>query len=81
MRIRLSVGRHGLPLAEVLWTVQEDQSSRTATVARLLDQVNLILPLESEDWGLEDYVVEVGGYECLHFSQLGQVMKEDDLVR
>ncbi len=43
-------------------------------------QVNEVLPLESEHWGLEDYSVEVRGFECLHFSELNQLLKEDDEV-
>ena len=50
------------------------------TVAQLLEQVNEIIPLESEDWGLEDYAVEVEGFECLHFSETSKVLKEDDEV-
>jgi hypothetical protein len=50
------------------------------TIARLLEDVNHIIPLEAEHWGLEDYVVEVQGFECLHFSPVSQVLKEDDLV-
>ncbi|KAL9013604.1 MAG: hypothetical protein Q9173_001721, partial [Seirophora scorigena] len=46
----------------------------------LLEQVNDIIPLESEEWGLEDYAVEVGGFECLHFHEANQVLKENDEV-
>ena len=42
--------------------------------------MNDVIPLESEDWGLEDYAVEVRGFECLHFSELGQLLREDDEV-
>ena len=52
-----------------------------ATISQMLEQVNEILPLESEDWGIEDYAVEVRGFECLHFSELSQILKEDDEVR
>ncbi|KAL8769129.1 MAG: hypothetical protein Q9209_004763 [Squamulea sp. 1 TL-2023] len=50
------------------------------TIAQLLERVNEIIPLESGDWGLEDYAVEVRGFECLHFSEVNQVLKEDDEV-
>ena len=50
------------------------------TVSQFLEKVNDVIPLESEDWGLEDYAVEVRGFECLHFSELGQVLREDDEV-
>ncbi|KAF2808203.1 uncharacterized protein BDZ99DRAFT_464100, partial [Mytilinidion resinicola] len=81
MRLRLSVQRNTLPPTDVLWTVSDDQVSQKAfTIARLLDDVNRIVPLESDTWGLEDYVVTVGGYECLHFAQVGHVLKDEDRV-
>ena len=69
----------------VLWTVKHPRpplavAGSSITVSQFLDQVNDVIPLESEDWGLEDYVVEVQGFECLHFSELGQILKEDDAV-
>lgn len=81
MRLRLSIQRHGLPTAEVLWAIRDDQAQAISTISQLLEQINDIIPLESEDWGLEDYVVQVNGFECLHFSQLGQVIKDEDVVR
>ncbi|KAL8986308.1 MAG: hypothetical protein Q9205_000194 [Flavoplaca limonia] len=85
MRLRLTVQRHGLPPARVLWTLAAVRPPYSAagpepTVAQLLEQVNEIIPLESEDWGLEDYAVEVEGFECLHFSETSKVLKEDDEV-
>ena len=55
-------------------------AANSITISQFLEQVNEVLPLESEDWGLEDYSVEVRGFECLHFSELNQVLKEDDEV-
>ena len=49
------------------------------TIAQLLDQINEVVPLEAADWGLEDYVVEVNGFECLHFCSLS-ILKENDHV-
>ncbi|OCK82291.1 hypothetical protein K432DRAFT_391417 [Lepidopterella palustris CBS 459.81] len=80
MRLRLSIKRHALPPTEVLWTVPDDQAQKAFSIARLLEEINHIVPLESENWGLEDYVVEVGGYECLHFSLISQVLKDEDEV-
>lgn len=79
------VQRHSLPPVQVLWTVgvlrpPYAAAGTSATVSQLLEQINEIIPLESEDWGLEDYAVEVRGFECLHFSELSQVLKEDDEV-
>lgn len=81
MRLRLNVQRHGLPPTDVLWSIQDDQLRKPITVSKLLEQVNEILPLESDDWGLEDYVVQVGGFEVLHFSNIAQVLKDEDQVR
>lgn len=60
------------------------------TVAQLLEDVNEVVPLETEpnifdperhgQWGLEDYVVEVGGSECLHFMEVDGLLREDDEV-
>ncbi|KAF2627690.1 hypothetical protein BU25DRAFT_341400 [Macroventuria anomochaeta] len=80
MRLRLTIQRNGLPAANILWSVPDTNSTTAYTVTRLLEDVNLIVPLESEHWGLEHYVVEVGGFECLHFMPVGQCLKEDDHV-
>lgn len=76
MRLRLSISRHTLPRVDLLWSIQ----NINLTVAQLLAQINDIVPLEAEHWGLEDYVVRVGRFECLHYSQVVDVLKEDDLV-
>ena len=86
MRLQLTVLRHGLPPVQVLWTLTSTvrppllAAGSSITISQFLEQVNDVLPLESEDWGLEDYSVEVRGFECLHFSELNQVLKEDDEV-
>jgi len=75
MRIRLQVLRHQLPPTKVLWKVDA-----ATTTAELLTQISDFFPLESEGWGLEDYAVHLGGYELLHFQQLGDILKEDDEI-
>lgn len=82
MRLRLVVRRNGLPDTNVVWPVPLENNP---TVAKLLEQVNDILPLESGEWGLEDYAVELqssdgSSFECLHFQPLRSVLKEDDQV-
>ncbi len=85
MRLRLTVRRHGLPDAPVVWIV-DTSSSPSPTISQLLEAVNEAIPIESDgDWGLEDYAVELKGtnganYECLHFQHVAAVMKEDDEV-
>ncbi|KAI4617764.1 hypothetical protein J4E83_006096 [Alternaria metachromatica] len=80
MRLRLTVQRNGLPAANILWSVPETNSTQAYTITRLLEDVNHIIPLEAEHWGLEHYVVEVGGFECLHFMPVTNALKEDDHV-
>ena len=85
MRLRLGVHRHGLPPAHILWNTDglrpsHHASGSNSTIAQLLEQVNEVIPLEAEEWGLEDYVVEVGGFECVHFSILNHVLKDEDQV-
>ncbi|KAK8073224.1 hypothetical protein PG994_004123 [Apiospora phragmitis] len=69
MRLNLVIRRNGLPEAKVVWPVPLEENP---TVSKLLEQVNDIIPLESSDWGLEDYAVELSApdgsnFECLHF--------------
>lgn len=78
MRLRLRVHRNELPAVTVLWPVSDVQSHHT--VARLLENVNGTFPLEGSTWGLEDYCVSIGGYECLHYHKLGDVCKDEDEV-
>lgn len=68
MQILWTTGAHGLPV------------DSNFTISQFLEQISEIIPLESEDWGLEDYAVEVRGFECLHFSELNRILKEDDEV-
>jgi hypothetical protein len=80
MRLRLTIQRNSLPDANILWSIPETNSSLAYTITRLLEDVNHIIPLEAEHWGLEHYVVEVGGFECLHFMPVVNALKEDDHV-
>jgi hypothetical protein len=80
MRVRLSVQRNNLPATNVLWNIPDTNSAQAYTIARFLEDVNQVLPLEAEQWGLEDYTVEVGGFECLHFAPVVQALKDDDHV-
>jgi hypothetical protein len=80
MRLRLSVQRNRLPVSNILWNVPDNISPQAYTIAKLLEDVNAVLPLEAEQWGLEDYVIEVGGFECLHFTPVAQTLRDDDQV-
>ncbi|EGR45093.1 uncharacterized protein TRIREDRAFT_111440 [Trichoderma reesei QM6a] len=82
IRLRLVIRRHGLPEVKLVWPCS---CSEDFTVAKLLEQVNEVVPLESGEWGLEDYAVELadgkgGSFECLHFQQVGRILKDEDQV-
>lgn len=76
MRLRLRIERNSLPPTQAVWPVKDAK----CTIAQLLELVNLIFPLEADTWGLEDYAVSVGGYECLHYHEVQMVFKDDDEV-
>jgi len=82
LRLRLAVRRHGLPETRVVFTVALGDDP---TISKLLELVNDALPLESGEWGLEDYVVELRStdgvaFECLHFQPVASVLDKDDEV-
>ncbi|KAI0506343.1 hypothetical protein F5B22DRAFT_650903 [Xylaria bambusicola] len=82
MRLRLVVRRNGLPELRLMWHVQSDSNP---TISKLLEQLNEQVPLESDHWGLEDYVVELHDgdgtdFECLHYQLVRSVLKPDDRV-
>ncbi|KAH6627292.1 hypothetical protein B0J18DRAFT_165020 [Chaetomium sp. MPI-SDFR-AT-0129] len=82
IRLRLVVRRHSLPEVRVVFPVRLDADP---TIANLLEQVNEIIPLESNDWGLEDYSVELRdanghGFDCLHFQPVSLILKNDEEV-
>lgn len=82
IRLRLTIRRHALPEVKLIWPCE---ASSDLTVAGLLTQINETVTLESGQWGLEDYAVELAdgqgaSFECLHFQQVHQVFKQDDQV-
>lgn len=81
MRLRLTVRRNGVPEVKLMWNVDADANF---TISRLLSNVNDVVPLESTEWGLEDYAVEYrdgeDGFECLHFQVVRDILKENDQV-
>jgi hypothetical protein len=78
MRLRLRVQRNELPPVNTLWPITDVQQKHT--IAQLLEAVNQTFPLETDKWGLEDYVVTVASYECLHYHEIGAVCKDEDEV-
>ncbi|KXH63073.1 hypothetical protein CSAL01_09960 [Colletotrichum salicis] len=82
LRLRLVVRRHGVPDVKLLWNVTANED---LTIAKLLTQMNDVVPLEGGEWGLEDYAVELkdasgDGFECVHYHLVSKVLKDDDQV-
>lgn len=82
IRLRLVIRRHSVPEVKLVWPCIANDD---LTVSKFLALVNEVVPLESPDWGLEDYVVELAdgkgdSFELLHFQPVGKVLKEDDQV-
>lgn len=82
LRLRVVVRRHELPEVRVVFIVKLENDP---TIANFLEQVNDLIPLESNDWGLEDYAVELRdaqgrGFDCMHFQQVSTVFKDDEEV-
>lgn len=91
-----AVGEYGAHRAASTAAISSSRTPNIAfanggyTVAQLLEDVNEVVPLETEpsmfdpefsgQWGLEDYVVEVGGSECLHFMEVDGLLREGDEV-
>lgn len=92
MRLQVAILRHDLPTVRLIYNTASKHgpgAARIVTVADFLSAINALVPLESADseWGLEDYVVEVAAtadqsqpYECFHFQDIKDVLKEDDEV-
>lgn len=89
MILNLTIDRQGLPPARVRWNTTSFTSTHNAssasatadpTIAELIGRISEVIPLEAADWGLEDYAIEVNGYECLHFCRVSQVLKDEDRV-
>lgn len=83
MRLRLRINRHDLPTTHITWAIGHSSgaySPKALSIAQLLEQINEVIPLESDDWGLEDYAVDVLGFECLHFQDVSAVLRDGDTV-
>ncbi len=82
LRLRLVVRRHTLPEVRVVFTVLLENDP---TIAKFLEHVNDVIPLESDEWGLEDYVVELRDrdgqtFECMHFELVSNTLDRDEEV-
>ncbi|KAI1101580.1 hypothetical protein F4804DRAFT_315495 [Jackrogersella minutella] len=82
LRLRLVVRRDGLPEERLMWNISLDNDP---TISKLLEKVNETIPLEIDQRGLENYVVELHdddgtSFECLHFQPVRTILKSDDRV-
>jgi hypothetical protein len=82
MRLRLVVRRQDIPDVKLVWSVASEPDF---TIAKLLSDVSEAIPLESAEWGLEDYVVELldqdgDTFECLHFLHAAKLLHDGDLI-
>lgn len=75
MRIKLEVLRQDLPPVKVLWSVTPHMLA-----SQLLEKIDEHFPLESDDWGFEDYAVQLDGYEILHYMPLDNLLDQDSHV-
>jgi hypothetical protein len=80
MRLRLVINRNSLPTMKIWWDTSAFQSGDDRNISSLLICVSQIVPLEFSKWGLEDYAVEIGGFECLHFQEVDSIIRDGDEV-
>lgn len=78
MRLRLRIVRNDLPTVNTLWPLSD--TAQKNTIAQLLETIDQTFPLDSANRGLEEYVVEVAGFECLHYHEISAVCKDEDEV-
>lgn len=82
LRVKILIRRYELPDFKIVWSIPRRQN---LTIADLLVKINQIAPLESGEWGLEDYAVEVlsfgaDGFECLHYQIATEILRDEDQV-
>ncbi|RYP79376.1 hypothetical protein DL770_006692 [Monosporascus sp. CRB-9-2] len=81
IRLRVVIQRNGLPDDRFMLPLSLEDNP---TVAKLLEHVHSnYFPLESDQWGLEDYAVyrqssDGSRFECLHFSAIRSLFRDDD---
>ena len=81
MRLRLQIRRHRLATTKIWWdTTQCLEEKPNATVGNLLQYINEVCPLDYGSIGLEDYIMEIGGYELVHFQHVSSLLREGDEI-
>jgi hypothetical protein len=83
MRLRLIIQRPELPPVKLLWDTESSfYASDSRLVSTLVSRVNDVFPLLFDNTGLslDNYVVELDGFECLHFQPVDKVFRDGDEV-
>ncbi|KAL7276440.1 hypothetical protein RUND412_000579 [Rhizina undulata] len=81
MRIRVVINRYLLPPTKIWWDLDSSFApGEDRTVFVFLGKVSAIIPLDAGNWGLEDYAVEIDGFEILHFQEIETVVRDGDQV-
>lgn len=65
---------------KIWWDTSSFEPGDDRTVSTFLARVGRVVPLESSLWGLEDYAVEIDGFEILHFQEVESIMRDHDEV-
>lgn len=78
MRLYLSIERNALAPVKTVWPLSDLQQKWT--IAQLLEAIDKTFPLETQHWGLEDYVVTLNGYECVHHHEIASICKDNDAL-
>ena len=76
LRLKLVVRRHELPDVRLLFGLKP----MALSISDFLALVDERVPLVSNGWRLQDYLVTVGSFEALHYSDVGSVLKNNDEV-
>ena len=82
LRLRLVIRRNALPDVRIVFGLPLENNP---TIANLVEKVNESFPLESNDWGLEDYVVEMhdpegSPFEYTHYQPVSDVLRNDEEI-
>lgn len=70
----------GYTIAQLLEDINQVIPLETVPVAPVADGGLAVGHEASGQWGLEDYVVEIGGFECLHFMEVEGLLRDGDEV-
>ena len=78
MRLYVNVKRYELPDSKFVYSVTSGQQS--CSISALMFAINKQMPMESGNWGLEDYSLRLNGYDLLHYSKVDEVLRDGDQI-